>query len=63
LTFPETSRRGKAYTVEVQAWHNMLMTGKTKPEKFPIDACPFSVVRIFRYDKEGKPAVKKPFFF
>lgn len=60
LTFPETSRRGKAYTVEVQAWHNMLMTGKTKPEKLPMHECPFTLVRIVRYDKEGNPAFKKP---
>lgn len=60
LTFPETSRRGKAYTVEVQAWHNMLMTGKTKPEKLPMHECPFTLVRIVHYDKDGNPAFKKP---
>jgi hypothetical protein len=60
LTFPETSRRGKAYTVEVQAWHNRLMTGKTKPVKLPMHECPFTLVRIVRYDKDGNPAFKHP---
>ena len=60
LSFPETSQRGKAYTVVVQAWHNMLMTGKTKPVKLPMQECPFTLVRIVRYDKDGKPAFKKP---
>ena len=57
-TFQEASRRGKQYTVEVQAWHNMLMRGKTKPEKLPMHECPFTLVRIVRYDKEGNPAFK-----
>lgn len=60
LTFPQTSRRGKAYTVAVQAWHNLVMTGKTKPKKLPMQECPFTLVRIVRYDQEGKPAFKQP---
>jgi len=59
-TFQETSRRGKVYTVEVQAWHNMLMRGKTKPQKLPMHECPFTLVRIVRYDQEGHPAFKEP---
>ncbi len=34
--FSTTSRRGKTYTVEIQAWHNMLMPGKNKPERIPM---------------------------
>lgn len=58
--FQETSRRGKAYTVAVQAWHNMLMPGQTKPAKRPMHECPFTLVRLVRYDNEGKPAFKQP---
>ena len=60
LAFFEKSRRGKEYRVEVQAWHNMLMTGKNKPAKLPMHEHPFTLVRIVRYDKEGKPAFKNP---
>jgi hypothetical protein len=60
LTFQETSRRGKTYTVEIQAWHNLLMSGKTKPVKLPMHECPFTLVRIVRYDKDGKPAFRQP---
>lgn len=60
LSFRETSRRGKEYTVAMQAWHNLLMTGKTKPVKLPMHECPFTLVRIVRYDQEGKPAFKQP---
>lgn len=60
LSFKETSRRGKEYRVEVQAWHNMLMRGKDKPVKLPMHEHPFTLIRIVRYDKEGNPAFKKP---
>lgn len=59
-TFMETSSRGKEYKVEVMAWHNMLMRGKSQPEKIPMHELPFTLVRIVRYDKEGKPAFKNP---
>lgn len=59
-TFMETSSRGKEYKVEVMAWHNMLMRGKNQPEKIPMHELPFTLVRIERYDKDGKPAFKNP---
>ena len=60
LTLPETSRRGKVYQVEMQAWHNLLMTGKRKPVRLPMHEHPFTLVRIVRYDEDGKPAFKHP---
>lgn len=60
LSFWETSRRGKKYRVELRAWHNMLMPGKTKPVKIPMHKHPFTLVRIIRYDKDGNPAFKRP---
>jgi len=60
LTVHQTSRRGKEYKVEIQAWHNMLMPGKEKPIKLPMHEHPFTLVRIVRYDEDGNPAFKKP---
>ena len=60
LTLWETSRRGKVYRVEIQAWHNLLMTGKHKPKRLPMHKHPFTLVRIVRYDEEGNPAFKRP---
>lgn len=60
LTLWETSRRGKQYRVEIQAWHNLLMPGKTQPELVPMHEHPFTLVRIVRYDKDGNPAFKNP---
>ncbi len=60
LTLWETSRRGKVYRVEIQAWHNLLMTGKNKPKRLPMHKHPFTLVRIVRYNEDGNPAFKRP---
>jgi hypothetical protein len=60
ITFSETSRRGKTYTIKVQAWQNILMRGKNKPKRIPMDQYPFTLVCITRYDEEGNLAFKKP---
>jgi hypothetical protein len=54
------SRRGKAYRVEMQAWHNMLMRGKRKPELLPMHRYPFTLVRIVLYDQEGTQVFRHP---
>ncbi len=59
-TLWETSRRGKPYRVEIQAWHNLLMPGERKPTSLPMHKHPFTLVRIVRYDQAGKPACKHP---
>jgi hypothetical protein len=56
----ETSRRSKLYRVEVRAWHNLLMTGKQKPERLPMHEHLFTLVRIVRYDEEGNEVFKRP---
>lgn len=60
LTLWETSPKGKVYRVEVQAWKNMVMTGKNKPKRLPMHKYPFTLVRIVRYDEGGNPAFKRP---
>jgi hypothetical protein len=60
LSVPEKSRRGKVYQVVIQAWHNLLMTGKNKPVRMPMHEHPFTLIRIMRDDEAGKPAFKHP---
>jgi hypothetical protein len=60
VTITEKSRRGKAYRVEIKAWHNMLMPGKCKPERLPMHRYPFTLVQVIRYDEEGNLACTKP---
>ncbi len=59
-TFKETSRRGKVYRVEIKAWHNMLMRGKNKPYRMPMEDYPFTLVQVVRYDEKGNLACKRP---
>jgi len=60
LTLPYVSRRGKSYTVRIQAWHNMLMRGKNKPVRLRMHRYPFTLVRIVLLDEEGEPVFKRP---
>jgi hypothetical protein len=60
LSFWESSRRGKRYRVEIQAWHNMLMRGQRLPQPLPMHKHPFTLVCITRYDETGKPLYKRP---
>jgi len=60
LTFDESSHRGKLYRIEVQAWHNMLMTGTYKPQRLSMHEYPFTLVRIVRYDAQGHSITKRP---
>lgn len=60
IRFTETSRRGKTYTVVIQAWENMLMRGEQKPTYLPMHKYPFTLVRVTRYDENGNQAFKRP---
>ncbi len=60
LELPFVSRRGKHYTVRIQAWHNMLMRGKNKPHRLRMHQYPFTLVRIVLLDENGQSAFKRP---
>lgn len=54
------SRRGKRYTVRIEAWRDMLMTGKREPVVLPMQKHPFTLLRIVLRDPEtGQPAFKR----
>lgn len=59
-TLWETNNKGQEHRIEIQAWHNMVMTGEVKPIPLPMHKHPFTLVRIVRYDKAGKPLFKHP---
>ncbi|MGB0383716.1 MAG: transposase [Ardenticatenaceae bacterium] len=50
------SRRGKQYTVKMQAWENMLMKGK---DGIAMHEIPFTLIRIRCLNSNGKSAFKK----
>lgn len=55
-----TSRRGRGYRVEIEAWHDLLMRGKRKPILIPMQCYPFSLVRIRLYNSTGELAYSQP---
>jgi hypothetical protein len=55
-----TSRKGRVYRVEIEAWHNLLMRGERKPDLIPMQEYPFTLLRIRRYPQGGKLADTKP---
>jgi hypothetical protein len=59
-TLPFTSRRGKAYQVSIQAWHNLIMRGQHKPHRIRMYDYPFTLVRIVLLDEDGQPRFKHP---
>jgi hypothetical protein len=59
-TLTQVSRGGKRYQVSLQAWHNLLMTGKQKPTPLPMHRHPFTLVRIVRYDEQGVQVGQHP---
>jgi len=60
LSIPGTSRRGKAYRTEIWNWHNLVMRGKCKPARIPMQNHPFILVRIMRYNEKNEPVFKRP---
>jgi hypothetical protein len=60
IQLPFISRRGHQYQVTIQAWHNMLMRGKNKPERIRMYKYPFTLVRIVVRDEEGQPRFTHP---
>lgn len=60
LTLPQLSRGGKCHLVSMQAWHNLLMSGKQKPTPLPMHRHPFTLVRIVRFDEQGVQVGQHP---
>lgn len=52
-----TSRRGRSYTIKVEAWDDMLMRGT---QTNPMHDHPFRLVHITWLDEQGQPVFKRP---
>ena len=53
LTLTETSRRGKTYRVQIQAWPNLLMRGQQQPERLAMHHHPFTRCGLSATMKKG----------
>jgi hypothetical protein len=56
VTTTRTSRRGRTYTVQIQAWHDLLMRGTRACARH---TQPFTLVRVRLLDAAGQPACKR----
>lgn len=59
-TLNQLNQRGKAYQVQIQAWHNLLMRGQQQPVALPMQRYPFTLLRIVHVDGQGVPLHKHP---
>ena len=59
-TLTHTSRRGKTLTYTIQAWSDIVMPGKNKPERIPMWRHPFTLVKITARDEHGKAIYANP---
>lgn len=55
-----TSRREKTYQVKIEAWYDMLMRGKYKKARIPMQDYPFTLVRVSQYNEEGELVFANP---
>jgi hypothetical protein len=60
ITFQRQGRRGQTIQVQVEAWSDMLMPGKNKPVRIPMEKYPFRLVRITLLDEQGKSTFTNP---
>ena len=51
-----TSRRGRTYTVQIKAWHDLLMRGQRGR---PMHTQPFTLLRVRWLDAAGQPVFKR----
>jgi hypothetical protein len=56
-TLPITLRNGRQCQVQIQAWYNLLMTGK---RDIPMHNHPFTLIQIIVTDSNGKEVFKRP---
>jgi hypothetical protein len=54
---PYTSRRGRNYTIKIEVWDNILMSGT---RTIPMHQYPFRLVHITWFDEQGQPTFKRP---
>jgi len=52
----------KKCEVHIEVWENMVMSGKNKPERIPMEKYPFRLVRITCFDEDGNEIYSNPWW-
>ena len=55
-----TNHLGKPYRLEMTAWYDIRMKGKSQPQTVPMQDYPFTLVEINLYDAQNQPVYAKP---
>ena len=60
VTTTMASRRGKNYRIVIETWYDMLMRGKYKKVRIPMQDYPFTLVQVSQYNEDGELVFTKP---
>lgn len=60
LTLDIQGKRGQSLKVVIEGWSDMVMPGKNKPERIPMENYPFRLIRITWLDENEQPIFTKP---
>ncbi len=68
LELKDSEKKKKEHEVQIEVshksigmiWENMVMPGKNKPERIPMEKYPFRLVKITCFDKEGNEVYSNP---
>jgi hypothetical protein len=58
--FEIEKKKGKIHRVVMEEWRQMVMSGKNKPKRIPMEKYPFRLVKSTVFDKEGKQVYPYP---
>lgn len=55
-------KKKKECEVHIEVWENMVMSGKNKPKRIPMEKYPFRLVKITCFDEEGNEVYPNPWW-
>ena len=58
--FEVEKKKGKIYRIVMEMWKEMVMPGKNKPERIPMEKYPFLLVKNTVFDKESNEVYPHP---
>lgn len=55
-------KKSREHTVLIEIWEDMVMSGKNKPVRIPMENYPFRLVRITCFDQDGHEVYARPWW-
>lgn len=60
VTFQQQGSHGQSLLVHVDAWNDLIMPGKNKPERIPMERHPFRLIRVTVQNEAGEALFARP---